>query len=428
MEGRRRLATTPLGIVLVYVVVGTAWILFSDRVVDATVPEPARTTAQSVKGALYVAATAALLYVLIRRHLRERDALDAEVHTVLDAMTDAALVVDGRGRVVHANDAAVALSGAAGRRDLLVPMEDLLARIQLAHRDGRPVTYGESASARALRGETVTGYEARMRAPDGRERALSVSSAPLRTAAGGTGRLALTVLADRTEEKRFEQTREDFLATAAHELKTPLAVIKAHAQLMRRRGDGDADALAAIERQVERLTAMVQQLLDVSRFRVGGGELRRDRFDAGTLLAEAVDAARARNPGRNIQVRLADAAPVIADRDRIAQVMTTLLENAVRFSPRGGDVEAVATRRGGDARVTVRAHGTGVDPERQGRVFDRYYRPRAGYPDGGGAIGLGLGLCRDIVVRHGGAVGFDSEVGAGSTFWFTLPIVEEHPA
>ena len=426
MHRRRRLLTTPLGIVLVYAAVGAAWILFSDRVVEATLTGEARAAAQSLKGALYVAATAALLHALIRRHHREREALDAEVRTVLDAMTDAAVVVDAAGRIVLANAAAAALAGAGSSRDLLVPMSELLSRLQLAHADGRPVTWGESASAQALAGETVTGYEGRIRGGDGLDRLVSVSAAPLRRKPGSAGHLALTVMRDLTEEKRFEETREDFLATAAHELKTPLAVIKAQAQLLARRGQGDPTGLAVVERQVERLTTMVQQMLEVSRFRFGAGELRRERFDAAALLAEIADGLHARHPDRAIRVRVAGPAPVVADRERIGQVMAALLLNALRFSPEGGDVEAVAARRAGHALISVHDRGVGIAPERRDRVFDRYYRARRGDPDEDGR--LGLGLCREIVARHGGRLGFDAAAAVGSTFWFTLPLTEERPS
>lgn len=423
MDRGRRFATSPLGIVLVYAVVGAAWILFSDRLVEVALTGGARAVAQSVKGTFYVVATAALLYLLIRRHAREREALDAEVRTVLDAMTDAAVVVDAAGQVVLANAAAAALAGARSRGDLLAPMADLMSRLHLARADGRLVPYRQSATAQALRGEIVTGYEARVRGPDGLERFVSVSSAPVRSARRG-GRLVLTVIRDLTDERRLEETREDFLSTAAHELKTPLAVIKAHAQLMSRRGQGDAAALGVIERQVERLTTMVQQMLEVSRFRIGAGELRRDRFDAGVLLAEAAEGVRVRHPGRTVLVRVDDPAPVVADRERIAQVMAALLQNAMRFSPAGAGVEAVAARRGGEALISVRDRGTGIAPHRAERVFDRYYPVRSGADDGGR---LGLGICREIVARHGGHVGFETEVGRGSTFWFSLPLAAERP-
>jgi signal transduction histidine kinase len=230
-----------------------------------------------------------------------------------------------------------------------------------------------------------------------------------------------------TEIRRFEQAREEFLATAAHELKTPLAVVKAYAQLMKRRGQGDAAALSAIERQADRLARIVQQLLEVSRFRSGGGELRRERFDVGEV---ADDVARRMRTVTADPVRVERAEPVavLADPDRIAQVMQNLVENAIRFSPLGGEVAVAVRRRNGEAVVSVRDHGVGIPAERQGRIFERFYRAHAGTSQDYGGLGLGLDVSREIVARHGGRIWFESEPGQGSTFSFSLPLAAEEGA
>jgi len=420
---------TPLRIVLVYVTFGIAWILFSDRLLEAVVRDPAvRDRAQTAKGAVYVIITAVGLYLLIRRQLAARRARDEEVRTVLDGMADGVLVVDGGPHIVDVNSAAVALLGASSRHDLLVPLGELLERIQLRHPDGHLVTFEEVARRRTLDREVVAAFEARLRRFDGRESFVGISSAEVRAAAGDPARLAVAVVRDITEVKRFEEMREEFLATAAHEFKTPLAVVKAYAQLMRRRGQGDRAALDVIDRQVERLTRMVRQLLEVSRFRLGGAELRRERFDLGALLAEIADGVQTQADGRRIVVAPSPVV-VLGDRDRVGHVIASLLENAVRFSPQGGDVEASLARRGEDAVVSVRDRGLGIPAERQARVFERYYRAHAGTAQDYGGLGIGLDMSREIVARHGGRIWFESAPGQGSTFFFSLPLPpppEEH--
>jgi two-component system, OmpR family, phosphate regulon sensor histidine kinase PhoR len=419
---------TPLRIVLVYVAVGVAWILFSDRVLEALVRDPlALGRAQSAKGAFFVVATAALLYLLMRRQLAERRELDEEVRAVLDGMADAVLVIDDAPQVIDVNSAAVLLFGASHRRELLVPLAELLERVQLRYPDGRPVAFEEVASRRALGGEVVTGDEARLRRLDGRELFVSISSAPVQAGAAAPARLVVAVVRDISEVKRFEEMREEFLATAAHEFKTPLAVVKAYAQLMGKRGQGDPAALEVIGRQIERLTRMVHQLLEVSRFRLGSAELRRERFDLGALLAEVADGVQAHADGRRIVVE-PSAVPVLGDRDRIGHVISNLLENAVRFSPQGGDVEALLARQGAEAIVSVRDHGLGIPAERQARVFERYYRAHAGTAQDYGGFGVGLDMSREIVSRHGGRIWFESAPGQGSTFSFALPVAPEECA
>jgi signal transduction histidine kinase len=303
-------------------------------------------------------------------------------------------------------------------------LDAVLARAHLRCANGSPVPLEQSAMHLALAGETVAEYEARMRRLDGSEIFVGISSAPVRAQAGRVPQYAVTIVRDLSEVARFEEAREEFISTAAHEFRTPLAVVKAYAQLMGKRGQGDPKALEVVARQIDRMTRMVEQLLDVSRTRVGGAELRRERFDLGALLAETADAFRARVGGRRILVE-PTAAAVLADRDRVGRVISSLLENAIRFSPRGGDVEAALTRQGAEAVVSVRDHGLGIPRERQARVFERYYRAHAGTSQDYGGLAVGLDASREIVARLGGRIWFESDPGQGSVFSFSLPLAPE---
>ena len=416
---------TPLRIVAVYALVGAAWILFSDRALGFLVRDPVRREAlASGKGVAYVAVTAVLLFFLIRSQHDERRVRDAQLRTVLDSMPDAVLVVDRQSTVVDLNPAALELFAASERRELLVRVAELIERVDLRHVDGRRLDPTRAASRRALSGESVVGFEARMRRLDGREVFISLSSSAVRPEPGEPPRLAVAVVRDISEVKQFEETREDFLATAAHEFKTPLAVVKAYAQLMHKRGQGDPVALEVIARQIDRLTRMVQQLLEVARFRVGGAELSRERFDLPALVAEVAERLRSQSDGRHIVVLPSTAASVLGDRERIGQVIGSLLENALHFSPHGGDVEAALASEAGEVIVSVRDHGLGIPPERQARIFERFYRAHAGTPLDYGGLGVSLGMSRDVVTRHGGRIWFESAPGKGSTFFFSLPLDE----
>ena len=387
-----------------------------------------REAVQTQKGVAYVVATALLLLYLMRRQEQERRVQDEEIRAVLDGMADAVLVVDTQDRIVEANRAAIELFEARHARDLLLPVPELLARTHMRRLDGTPIEPERSASRRALAGEVVMGAEARFRALEGRESVVSVTAAPIRARSGEAPRLAAVALRDIAEVKQFEEMREEFLATAAHELRTPLAVVKAHAQLMRKRGQGDPAALETIARQIDRLTRIVQQLLEVSRFRSGDAELRRERFDLAALLAEKTGAMSGCTQGHRLVLAKESSAVVFADRDRIAQVITSLLENALRFSPTGGDVETGIELRRDEAVVSVRDHGVGIPPDRQQRVFERFYRAHAGTAHDYGGLGVGLDMSREIVGRHGGRIWFESAPGEGSTFYFALPLAREERA
>ena len=373
---------------------------------------------------MFVAFTSALLFLLIRRGERGLRALGSELRATIDSMADAVLVVDEGRRIVEANRAALQLCGVESKDALLGPLEDWGRRFELRTVDGVVLPFERYASLRALTGDAHTRYDAILRRPDGTDVFVSVSASPVERSGGAP--LAVTVLRDVSAGRRLDEIREEFLSTAAHELKTPLAVIKAYAQLMQKREPGEAQALSVIQRQVDRLSRLVQHLLDTSRLRLDEGEGRRERFDVAALAAEVLDRMRPGAPGHDLRLD-AHPAVVVADRERIGRVITSLLDNAVRFSPDGGAVEARVEPNGEEVTVSIRDRGLGIPPERQAHVFERFYRAHAGTPDDYGGLGLGLDMSREIVRRHGGRMWFESAPGVGSTFRFSLPLVVEAP-
>jgi two-component system phosphate regulon sensor histidine kinase PhoR len=420
-RGWRWIPPAPPRIVAIYAVVGLAWIAFSDRVVELVAPDPAtRATLQTAKGSAFVVVTAFVLYVLIRRSDRGLRALSAEVRATLDSIGDAVLLVDERARVIEANPAALLLLGAQGKESVLGPLSEWSVRWNLRSVDGEPAPLERLASVRALAGERNARYDAILRRSDGSDVFVSVIASPVERPRGR--RLAVTVLRDVSPARHLEEAREEFLASAAHEFKTPLAVIKAYAQLMAKREPAETRALSVIQRQVDRLSLLVQHLLDASRLRLDPGEGRVEGFDLAALAREVVQRMCALTTRHELSVAAPDPVPVRADRDRIARVLTSLVENGIRFSPAGGPVEMRVEADGVEAIVSVRDRGLGIPPERQARVFERYYRAHAGTAEDPGGLGVGLDASRAVVQRHGGRMWFESEPGEGSTFHFTLPL------
>jgi signal transduction histidine kinase len=277
------------------------------------------------------------------------------------------------------------------------------------------------ASVRAvLEGERVLPYDGLVRDARGRDVFVSVTASPVD--APSRPRLAVAVLRDVTPARRLDELRDEFLSTAAHEFKTPLAVVKAYAQLLRKREPAEDQALGVILRQVERLNRLVEHLLDASRLRSGGRDLRRERFDLAALAAEVVERMRPASPRHALEIRSERPAPVEADRERLERVITSLVDNAIRFSPAGGDVAVSVAQVDGEAVLSVEDHGLGIPPERQARIFERYYRAHAGTSDDYGGLGVGLDMSRETVVRLGGRMWFESAPGQGSRFHFSLPL------
>jgi two-component system phosphate regulon sensor histidine kinase PhoR len=412
---------TPHRIVIAYGVAGILWILFSDRLVDILVhPSPTAGWIQSAKGVAFVVVTATLLYGLIRRSQIGIREVTSELRSTLESMADAVLVVDGEAHIVEVNRAALDLFREPTREALLISMEEFGRRYALRYRDGTPVPLPEYATMRALEGELVRSYDGMIRTADGRDTPVSVSAAPV---ADGRTPLVVTVMRDVSATWRVEQMRDEFLATAAHEFKTPLAVIKAYAQLMQKR-DPDAQALTVIQRQVERLNRLVHHLLDASRLSVDAAPLR-ERVDLGRIAADALDAVRPNSPGHALTLTAVPDATVRADRPRIERVITSLVDNAIRFSPAGGPVEVRVERRGDEVVCAVTDHGVGIPQEKQARIFERYFRAHEGTPEDYGGLGLSLGVSREVVTRHDGRMWFESSPGHGSTFSFALPVAQE---
>ncbi|HET9597029.1 MAG TPA: HAMP domain-containing sensor histidine kinase [Anaeromyxobacteraceae bacterium] len=214
------------------------------------------------------------------------------------------------------------------------------------------------------------------------------------------------------------------LAAAAHELRTPLAVVRAEAQLLARETGANA-RLTNITRQVDRLTHLVEQLLEAARVPFGPAPSAWELVDLRQLL-RAVVRRFERSPRRHVFRMSAGcaAAWIRGDPQRIALALANVIDNAVRFSPKGGVVDVALRVSGREARVSVRDQGIGIPLRRQGRVFEPLYRPHAGTDHDHGGIGLGLALTRRIVTDHGGAVSFTSTAGRGSTFALSLPVVD----
>jgi two-component system, OmpR family, phosphate regulon sensor histidine kinase PhoR len=215
---------------------------------------------------------------------------------------------------------------------------------------------------------------------------------------------------------------DDVLSAAAHEFRTPLAVLRAEAQLLLRERGADA-RLANITRQVDRLTHLVQQLLEAARLPFGSAPTAIAVIDLRELVSAVVR--RFERSARVHRIRLSTSARtpvwVRADPERVALALANLIDNGVRFSPAGGVVDVSLRVSRGEALVSVRDRGVGIPPDRQDRLFEALYRAHAGTPEDHGGIGIGLAITRQIVTGHGGAVWFRSTAGIGSTFAFSLP-------
>jgi PAS domain S-box-containing protein len=377
------------------------------------------------------------------------------VARLLDSAPDPILTVDASGRIVLVNEQAEAVFGYP-RRDLLGrPVELLVPAPHATAHVGHRHHFAADPRTRPM-GHRQT-LLARHR--DGHDFPVEVSLAPL----GIDGESFVTAaVRDVTERRRMEQEvaaaqaarlradalrenvaglyraareasrlKDDFLATLSHELRTPLNVVLGWTRLLRG-GEVDSEtrerALAAVERNSQMLADLVSQLLDVSRIVTGKLRLERRPTDLAALLASAVDSIRPAAEGKDVALSLhvqPGLEPILADANRLLQVLWNLLTNAVKFTPGGGRVDVSADAAGGGVRIAVADTGAGIAPGFLPFVFDRFRQAGSAETRAHGGLGLGLSIVRDLVEAHGGTVSAESAgTGRGATFVVELPGTE----
>jgi signal transduction histidine kinase len=238
---------------------------------------------------------------------------------------------------------------------------------------------------------------------------------------------------DLTEEHKLEQMRSDFVATVSHELRTPLASIHGAAVTLSSRGGELGPVvherlLEIVVEQSERLSELVEQILLAAQIDSGGLRLDLEGFDAADLARQVISSTRPRIPSA-VTVALASPpeSPVVAlgDPERARHVLGNLLDNAIKYSPRGGRIDVIIAPEADRLRFTVRDEGLGIPPGEQERIFEKFYRLDAPMSRGVGGSGLGLYICRELVGRMDGRIWVCSEPGRGSSFFFELPRVAE---
>jgi signal transduction histidine kinase len=339
---------------------------------------------------------------------------------VLEATNEAIAMFDLSGRLLLTNpamDRFLDLVGATGEPRLL----ELAAQVRVRTRD--PQSYwkamAEAAESPAL--EAANEFELVDAA-----KVFAGHTGPVRD---GDGRIIGRVIAirDVTEEREADRVKSELVATVSHELRTPLASILGFAELMVTESDRDVSLRFAhtIHRQARRLADLINDFLDLQQIETKHLPLSAEPFDLAELLAEQIETYSGQSADHRLELQ-ADDAPLLAlaDRERTAQIVGNLLSNAIKYSPAGGAVEVVLTRREARLRVEVKDRGIGIPADDQHRIFTKFFRVDSSNTRTIGGTGLGLALSRELVEAQGGRIGFESVPDAGSTFWFELPAAE----
>ncbi len=326
---------------------------------------------------------------------------------VVDSMAEGLWITDRSGVVTLHNDALKELLFAGGELVGRRPLE-LIRSQPLAEAVQRACEHGE---ARTLEVK-IAGV---------RPRIASVRVAPLFV--GGSS----AVFHDITELRRLENVRQDFVANVSHELRTPITAIRGYAETLKAGALDDRENAArmvdVIHRQSERLSALVEDLLEIARLESEQIQLSRQKVSVAAVASRAAEPIRPRAAQRRIRLELSvpEGVVALADERGIEDVLLNLLDNAVKYTPPGGLVEIRGQNQDGRCIIAVRDTGIGIDGKHLSRIFERFYRVDKGRSREMGGTGLGLSIVKHLVTAMDGEVEVQSTPGEGSVFTVTLP-------
>ena len=331
---------------------------------------------------------------------------NARLSTVLEQLTDGVIIVDANGLIQFANPAAQKLfeiSNAPGHS-----VTEVVRNHQLVD------AWRRCQQTNEMQSESVE--------LPARHQFLQLIAIPDTHASG-----SLLLVQDLTRVRRLETVRRDFISNVSHELRTPLASLKALTETLQSGALSDPEAgprfLGRISTEVDALTQMAQELLDLSRIESGQVELILAPLAPKSLVTSAADRMRmqAERAGLKLSIKCEDGLPNIrADKSRLEQVLVNLIHNAVKFTKPGGDISLETESTVGGIRFAVRDSGVGIPAESLTRIFERFYRVDKSRT--GSGTGLGLSISKHIIEAHGGKIWAESNEGRGSVFYFVIPI------
>ncbi len=352
----------------------------------------------------------------LRDQIQELSEENRQLDTVLDNMADGVLIADDLGRVLLINTAAAKMLNSSEARALGRSFAEVARHHQLIN------------LWRICREE---GREAVAAVEIGRGLFLQAFVTPFQE----EGKLGyLVILQDLTQVRFLQTVRRDFVSNISHELRTPLASLRAVVETLQ---DGALEDPAVArhfldraERELDTLTQMVEELLELSRIESGDVPLRLEPTDVSELIFDALERLHSQAEREHIEIRvkIADRMPLVsADSERMKRVVANLLHNAIKFTPEQGNIQVAARLNDSDKShaeviLSVRDNGIGIAADDLPRVFERFYKSDRARTRSQGGTGLGLAIARHLVEAHGGRIWVKSKEGKGSTFFFTLPV------
>jgi PAS domain S-box-containing protein len=343
--------------------------------------------------------------------------------TIIDNSAEGVMILDAVGRIQVFNRALAHMTGWDAEEARDRPASEVLA---LHDRQGTPVPLPELPSHRASAAEGRAYVEGDVVRRGGPPLTVGVTATPLYDSEGNLVRAIVNVV-DITRFRQAEELKSTFVSVVSHELKTPVALIKGYAETLRRE-DADWDretmheSLGVIAEEADHLTNLIDSLLEASRIQAGGLKLQPTDVYLPRLAEKVVDGFATQTSIHTFELDFPPDFPSVwGDPERLREVLSNLVSNAVKYSPEGGNVWVGGRVDQSGVTVYVADQGIGIPAEEQTRIFDRFHRIETGLHRRTEGTGLGLYLVKAIVEAHGGRVWVESAPGRGSIFMFTLP-------
>jgi PAS domain S-box-containing protein len=364
------------------------------------------------------------------REIGERQQAEATLRSILDNLVHAVFVCDRVGRITMVNPAGLRILGWSDVHEgTTMSLEELNERVHALHPDGSPFALDELPLMRALAGEVLSSVDMTLRlAGTGREDHLRLSAAPLQDERGAIAG-AVSVGVNVTEAVELDRLKEQFIRVVAHELKTPIAIVKGYADALRRVDEPipalQRRLLSALIRGADRIDRLVTDLLILWQVQTGrlalGAEQNVDLAELVRLVVDRLEIGGA----ERVSIVSDASAVVVADRQLLERAVAGLVDNAIRYSPCGGRVDVRICVEDDSAAIEVQDRGIGIPADKQALLFEPFFRAHTDTPWDSGGLGLGLYLARAIAGLHGGNVEAQSTENEGSTFRLVLPLKAE---
>jgi len=348
--------------------------------------------------------------IQLKTRIEELDAERSRITAVLEAITDGVIIVDSNGNIQSVNPAAESMFEINQHESLGRSLMQILRYYQVNELWQNCQSTGESQSA-TLEIPLKHQYFQMVATPLGQ------------TLSGST----LLLFQNLTRLRRLETVRQDFISNISHELRTPLAALKALTETLQEGALDDPPAaqrfLQRMETEVNSLSQMVEELLELSRIESGRVPLKMSPTDPFDLINQAVDRLRPQTERASLKVVIdcpEDLPEVSSDSTRLERVLVNLLHNAIKFTPTGGEIQVRAFPRLEEMIFSIKDTGVGIPSDDLPRIFERFFKTDRARSSGG--TGLGLAIARHLVEAHGGQIWVESVEGQGSTFYFSIPI------